>query len=73
MLSLDDRRKLIKYLNEHKNELENVHQDFKTAITELETENVQTVLTKKRLKEMLNILILFMKSIKAIESEFEEE
>ncbi len=73
MLSINDRQKIIKYLNENKDKLKDVYQDLKLAIEELKTENVQTVLTKKRLIEILSLLILFMRFIKSISETFEEE
>lgn len=73
MLSLDDRQKLIKYLDENKDELKDVYQDIKLAIEELKTKAIQEVLTKKRLIEILNILILFMRFMKAVSETFEEE
>lgn len=73
MLSLDDRKKLIEYLDKNKDKLKDIQQDLKLAIEELKTKNVQTVLTKKRLIEILSLLILFMRFIKAISETFEEE
>ena len=73
MLSLDDRKKIIEYLEKNKDKLKDIFQDFKLAIKELKTKSVQTVLTKKRLNEIFHILILFMRFIKAISESFEEE
>lgn len=73
MLSLDDRKEIIKYLEKNKDKLKDIKQDLKLAIEELKTENVQTVLTKKRLGEIFYISILFMRFIKAISENFEEE
>lgn len=73
MISLNDRKKLIKYLDENKDELKDIYQDIKLAIEELKTKTVQEVLTKKRLIEILNIVILFMRFIKAVSETFEEE
>jgi len=73
MISLDDRKKIIEYLDEHKDELKDVYQDIKLAIEELKTKKVQEVLTKKRLIEIFNISILFIRFLKSISENFEEE
>lgn len=73
MLSINDRKKIIKYLNEHKEELKNVQDDLKVAITELETKTVQEVLTKRRLGEIFYISNLFIRFLRAISESFEEE
>jgi len=73
MLSLDDRKKLIEYLDKNKDELKDIQQDIKLAKEELKTKPIQEVLTKKRLGEILHILILFMRFIKSISENFEEE
>lgn len=73
MISINDRQKLIKYLDENKDELKDVYQDIKLAIEELKTKTVQKVLTKKRLIEILSILNLFMRFMKAVSETFEKE
>ena len=73
MLSLDDRKKIIKYLNKNKNKLKDIFEDFKLAIEELKTKPIQEVLTKKLLTQILHILILFIRFIKSISEDFKEE
>ena len=70
MISLDDRKKIIKYLEKNKNKLQDAIQDLKLAIEELKTNDIQTVLTKKRFIEIFNISILFIKFIKAFSEKF---